>query len=653
MLNQSANTQTIPFKLKTTNEGVEILILPHNANQMLKGVAEGYKLEKSNDGQQWTVLNSKALQPAFLDNFPASPSPAERILYGKFHPQATPENGLESPEYKKAMRGFHDMVISNLPADRAGLQRSGLWWQDAAGRAGTMYRVSFWNATNGDAQMLAAPAPALPLKSPEIKYQPDGSSQIVTLYWERQDVPVGYWVERAVNNGAFERMTSYLLLEQSDSLLSPDMYGNVVFSDSIPIDGNNYRYRLSSVDLFAQNAPYGPELVIKGEDLRDPARPIVQAPIVDIETGEIQLNWSIDDSSPKPEKYHILVSDSIEGTYQQALTVAAVETSALLLWQSYPTAPASPNTLFLQVVSVGENGQESYAPPIAAFMPDNTPPPTPTELAVTIDSNGVARLSWTGKRVNDLHKYSIQRRSERNDDYVEIFYGLPAQNEFNDQIDLKLGRKQVAYRISAIDRVGNRSPYSAPTKAIVPDKIAPPTPIIKAFEAEKDSLLFIWDIAQTSDIAYFLFELKQGKTAFSRQEKIKSDQTYWLKGGFSPNTYQIRVSAIDSSGNQSPWASSPIIHLYGKKAALAPPPAVTALALDRDAESLQLTWADGIAGDIYYLFLKKTDQDEDELISVSETNQCQLPSNLAQNSQLYLLRERGGRISSPSATIKL
>lgn len=169
---------------------------------------------------------------------------------------------------------------------------------------------------------------------------------------------------------------------------------------------------------------------------------------------------------------------------------------------------------------------------------DNDPPSVPTGVAVTPAAQGM-QISWSPS--SDLTTAVIGYRIKRNGSYIA--YVDWEQTSYNDTS----GSGSDSYVVLAVDAVGNESSTFETEPPSVPTNV-------QATALSKTSISITWTAStdNTGVMGYKVF--RNGAYAGS------TPNTEYVDADLQPGTsYSYRVSAYDSSGNESAQSSPPAV----------------------------------------------------------------------------------------------
>lgn len=217
------------------------------------------------------------------------------------------------------------------------------------------------------------------------------------------------------------------------------------------------------------------------------------------------------------------------------------------------------------VTAVDMSGNESpYSNEASAITQessgDTTPPDAPVELAATVISDSEIDLTWDANQESDLAKYKIYRSTVGGSGYQ--FVGETQDLVFEDS---GLSESTTYYYvITATDTSGNESPYSdeisATTESTGMDTTPPSAPVdLSASGRGPGKVSLNWDDNTEPDLSFY--NIYRSTTSGSGYVLIGTapgtigDSWYQDSTGSSGVTYYWVVTAVDTSGNESPYSN--------------------------------------------------------------------------------------------------
>ena len=252
-----------------------------------------------------------------------------------------------------------------------------------------------------------------------------------------------------------------------------------------------------------------------------------------------------------------------------------------------------------QVSAVDLAGRESaLTAPVTVRLADHTPPAIPVDLAVR-NGNGVVAVTWRMSPELDAAGYHIERSTSLTRAYTRLDRALiPVARPI--WTDTVAGGHPYFYRVIAVDSAGNVSGPSNPVSALPRDTIPPPAPTGLALTTAQHRITARWAPVSARDLrGYYVYEVT-GKDRTRVTDRPLTAAQFVDSGpaqgrGLTPGaTYTIRVTALDSTFNESPGVEGRI--LVPDDQPPAPPSAFSA----RNVEGrfVELSWSASASQDV-------------------------------------------------------
>lgn len=246
--------------------------------------------------------------------------------------------------------------------------------------------------------------------------------------------------------------------------------------------------------------------------------------------------------------------------------------------------PAQPTTIL---------GGGGGPPPVG----DTDPPAAPTGLVATAGNTQVS-LGWLDNTETDLDRYRVCRATVPGGPYTLI-----ATVTVSEYVATGLSNGTAYYFIViAVDDFGNESVDSAEVSSI---PVAPPggdvtppaVPTGLVATAGDRQISLNWDNSGASDFANFKV-YRAPSLAGSYVLIVTRTVSDYINTGLTNGTpYYYKVSAVDSSGNESAQSSAVTATPVGVPGDTTPPAAPTGLTATASDRAVALDWADSGAGD--------------------------------------------------------
>ena len=208
------------------------------------------------------------------------------------------------------------------------------------------------------------------------------------------------------------------------------------------------------------------------------------------------------------------------------------------------------------IAAVDSAGNENFTDKTFADVADLAPPAAPKGV-VAIADTGRIKLSWQPNNESDLMGYQIYRtiNGDNAHNYVLLNAVATRTANFTDSLP-GVTRNHFFYKVAAIDTSFNRSGFSSPVSARMPDVVTPAKPFIKNVFQLNEYLIIEWLANTEPDLAgYEIYRSK--KDTLANYHKINEGvidgevTRFTDRNPLPDSTYNYYLVAIDSSGNRS------------------------------------------------------------------------------------------------------
>ncbi len=217
-------------------------------------------------------------------------------------------------------------------------------------------------------------------------------------------------------------------------------------------------------------------------------------------------------------------------------------------------------TYYYRITAVDQSDNESdFSDEVNATPHDKTAPSTPQNLQATSGDQQIS-LIWATNSEPDLSYYKIYRSQTQNfspstNDSIAVVFKPKTRYEDNEVIN----GQTYYYRITAVDTIGNESAFSGEVRATPHEKTAPSTPQNLQATPGKQQVTLTWTINTETDLNYYKIYRSQTQnfTPTSNDSLaiiFKPDTSYTDTDVINGQTYYYRISAVDSSGNESDFS---------------------------------------------------------------------------------------------------
>jgi len=349
----------------------------------------------------------------------------------------------------------------------------------------------------------------------------DGADTVADLSWDANSEPdlAGYnvYVDGVKDNGSLVTGTSY----QATGL-----------TNNTTVD-----FQVSAVDGDGNESALSDPVSEIIEDTVAPAAP-VNFTVNDL-NGIADLFWDASaDSDFKESRVYL------DGVFQGVTTSTTFQITGLTVGQQYT----------YEVSHVDTSDNESSKAQAVSVMADDIAPAAPTGL-VAVGENGSADLSWDANSEPDLAGYNIYVNGVKDNSSV-----ITATSY---QVTGLTNGASYDFQVSAVDDFDNESPLSAIVSEVIEDTLAPATPTGLTVIPGDTALDCSWDANSEPDLAGYNVYVNGVKDNSS----VITATSYQVTGLTNGVSYDIQVSAVDTSDNESPLSAivsgTPAIQEFG------------------------------------------------------------------------------------------
>jgi len=518
---------------------------------------------------QLTLLTPQPIKPyplSKMDTIDERVAIVAEVIYGD---QPIPEQGGFGAFYEAHNRNEWRMSMALLSCDLSPLaaKSAGLYFEDTDIKAGNryIYRISLAQQPKNiliDTAVVVA-VPTLLARPRELTII--CTDTIAALAW-RKDVYSAYIVERAADGKNFHEISAL-------PVVSPH------FKDTLPENEHKYSYRVKGITPFGEYGPYSETVVGMGMPTVDD-RPQLDTIIIQ-NNQRIQIRWLLPGHLPDQlSKIIITRANNSKGPFISIATLKGIAYSYTDL------KPAATN--YYRIKGITKQGKAIYSFPYFAQLIDTIPPATPTGVKGVVDSLGIVCLQWNGNTEPDLLGYRVFRANSAKEEFVEVTSKVINTPSFTDNITLHTLSKSIYYKVIAVDKNYNTSPYSIPIQLKRPDTIAPSPPLFTKVFNTDTAIILKWNNSTSEDVVrYTLYRIN---TKDSIRQPIAIWDTVHLKTSLKDtvlhqgNTYFYQILVYDDSGNKTIETSGDIWVETGIR------PAITTWSASKQNKAISLHW---------------------------------------------------------------
>lgn len=257
-----------------------------------------------------------------------------------------------------------------------------------------------------------------------------------------------------------------------------------------------YSVKIEAFDYFGGKSELSEEMVIEIEDFDAPKAPKLTV-TADSKTMLTMISWEAG-SETDISHYNLYRLTSTKGdSIHQLINNQPISKDATTFEDQLP----EPGVYSYKLGVVDNAGNESKTVVYLADVKDISPPPIPLALKVKVDT-GKFILSWAIVQADDFDGYEILRSlsDDNNGDnkYLPVS-GLLDTNYFEIEMSENV-RSPFVYVVRSVDLLINRSQFSEPVIAQLPDVVAPIKPFISNVQEGEGMLYIKWQKNVETDL---------------------------------------------------------------------------------------------------------------------------------------------------------
>lgn len=419
--------------------------------------------------------------------------------------------------------------------------------------------------------------------------------KIISLRWHDAEHYAGYYIERSENGKTFTKLSDNPYIQFAAEKNSRQ--DEFTYNDTIPVNYKKYYYRIIGISIFSEISEPSDMITAEGRDRTPPEQPFIYKAEYKGNNTAI-IDWAPYTSSPDLKGFFISRGQDIKGPFNVLHDKILPPTTRN--FTDNKVVVGGLNYYVLTAVDTAGNIVTSL--PRYVVTPDNIAPVKPTGLSGKIDLRGAVKLSWHQGKENDIDGYRIYR-SNAIDHVFSPISSTIADTVFQDTITLKTLTKKVFYKIVAVDKNKNNSPYSDILELKRPDIVPPVAPVINNFFSGDRSMEFNWICSSSEDVVKQILYRRtidqEWKAIAQLARNVNSYRDTLVERN---NWYEYSLEAVDDAGLHSDKSFPLNVKVYdsGKR------PAVQNLNVTKssDGKSLLISWKYSEKGDFWFIIYR-------------------------------------------------
>lgn len=375
------------------------------------------------------------------------------------------------------------------------------------------------------------------------------SDRKAEVSWARpvfQDEYIGYYVERAENEGPFIRINEQPFTQSLDT--AGNSAPRIQMYDSLAQNFVRYTYRVVGQSSFGEEGP--PSDTVSGFGFTSlPVSPEITGYLPAPHKGLI-IQWEYPKEFESVIKGFIIWrAEKYEGPYQNLSS----EGIGVSLRSFYDSTASYSNYYKVEVLGRYEAGKESTV--YFAQLVDSIAPHAPQGLSATVDSSGRVQLHWQPNTDTDIYGYKVYRANYAQDEYSLRHSAILTDTLFSDTVNVRSLTSKVYYKVLALDQRFNASELSEAYALALPDFIPPVPPVFKKSKISGHGVELHWVPSSSKDVAvHALYRKAKNEQGFTLMAIYENG----ISLGYSEDqevepgqAYAYVLIAKDAAGNES------------------------------------------------------------------------------------------------------
>lgn len=369
----------------------------------------------------------------------------------------------------------------------------------------------------------------------------------ILLTWEYslfKGVFTSYYIERSENETDFKRLGDTPLVNMNDKPNAPAR--RMFYIDTIAQNNKTYSYRVQGISPFGELSPYS-EIVSAQGIKKLEAVAHISGHNFDA-TGGVDIAWEFPEEAEKEiTEFQLQKASQDKGPYSVVKSGIAPNIRAINCKELTPSN-------YFKVTAIGKGNGKTTS--LSSFVQavDSIPPVAPIGMTGTVDTLGVVQMSWTANTERDLLGYRVFRGNLEQEEFMQLTVAPIEKTSFIDTVQIKSLNTKVYYKIVAVDKRYNMSPYSEMLTLKKPDVVPPSSPIFKTYSVSTEGISLKWINSSSEDVStHQLYrqntnEAVKGWLPIFTTDTISSYIDKNIENGVS---YRYAIFAEDESGLQS------------------------------------------------------------------------------------------------------
>ncbi len=320
--------------------------------------------------------------------------------------------------------------------------------------------------------------------------------------------------------------------------------------DTMPSPGISYYYRIRGITPFGEYGPGSNVVTVKVGSKSISQNPHITS-AVSADNKTVGITWDFpDDQNDGLSGFEVYRSATDGGPYKKLHPDILPPATRTFM----DRAPQQTN--YYQVYAKGLDGHILKSMSYLAMLVDSMPPAMPNGLKGKVDDQGNITISWKPNPDSDIFGYRIYRTYYLSEEFAQVTSEPRKDTTYSDHVDLRNLNDKIHYKIVAIDRNQNHSPFSPVLSLVLPDKVPPMPPVWLPVQSAKEGVSLRWAPSGSPDVVRYDVYRKgdQGQWMRIGSRPASADTLYMYADNALKNS-QVQyytLIAVDDAGLESP-----------------------------------------------------------------------------------------------------
>lgn len=425
-----------------------------------------------------------------------------------------------------------------------------------------------------------------------------GKDGYIEVAWPKDGVYNNYTfynIERSADGKTFHRLNQEPLLYN----LADTLQQNFTYADSVA-NYTTWYYRVNGVDAFGDESYWSPPVSAMGSNQNGPPSAyLFLKPVPG--SDEVDLTWEQQITPGRPLKGFVVR----RGRERNMLDEAAHDELLPPDTRSFRDKPDYlVKGVYYQVLAIDTANNYSMSNVSFIFAYDTIPPAPPTGLKGTIDSLGVARLSWDRDYNDNVYAYRLFVSNNPEHTFSPVNATLIEDTVFVDSLSSTISNRKIYYKLVALDGYDNHSEESEILTLTRPKLVASPAPVIGLFNIGDKRVTFDYSFFEDEEIvAMQIYRRQVGEQEWVQIASVPAANTNYTDTTVNTGTryqYMLRTKDVFDMLSTESFPLQVSVYPVSKKA----PDIQLSTLSDNNSASLQ--WAIPSEKVKYFIVYKDT-----------------------------------------------